>query len=238
MAFTCYLDESGTDDKNPQAVVAGLVMHRDQFLILDAVWDDILSRHGIEPPLHMKEFGPPHGRHSHLSFDERFALFSDVASLINCQKVHSVAATLRYEQYIKLDEEIKKHISVYGVCFMLCAHTCFANAMYNQYYGNLAFVLEAGNKYAEHVRRAHYGMMEMTKQKTIWVHSGSLTFEPKKLSILQAADVIAWGVRRCDSGKWPNKSYEPIAKIFNERHDQKKWTDELLKYWNDSIISP
>ena len=236
LAVTCYLDESGTDHQNSQAVVAGLIMHRDYFLFLDAIWDDMLLRHGIKPPLHMKEFGA-HGRHGNLNYNDRHALFTDVANLINAHKIVSVAATLRHEQYRNLiHDKMKKHIGVYGVCFMLCSHLCFAKAMYDQYYGELPFILEAGNEHSEHVRRAHLGMMEMKKDKTIWVHSGSLKFESKKLSALQAADVIAWGIHRRDSVKGLGKGFQPIANIFNKEHIQFNWEDNLLKEWSDSVM--
>jgi hypothetical protein len=237
LAITCYLDESDTDDKDPQAVVAvvaGLVMHRDSFLMLDVLWDDMLSRHCIEPPLHTKEFGHD-GRHGNLNYLERANLFTDVANYINYFKVHSVAATLSHKEYRKIDSRIKKHIGPYGACFMLLAHTCLDQAKSNQYYGDLAFVLEEGNRHAKHVRLAHQSMIEMKKANTIWVHSGSLKFAPKKLSVLQAADVIAWGVRRQASGMEIDKGREPITKIFNEKHIQYKWNDELLKDWSDSI---
>jgi hypothetical protein len=236
LAVTCYLDESGTDHKNSQAVVAGLIMHRDFFLILDALWDDLLLRHGIESPLHMKEFGP-HGRHGHLKYDQRWKLFIDIANVINANKCVSIAATLKHEQYNNIiHDKMKKYIGLYGICFMLCAHACFAEAWENYYTGNLAFVMEAGNEHADHVLRAHQGMMEMKKENKIWVHSGSLTFEPKKLSALQAADVIAWGIHRRDSEKGLGKGFLPIGNIFKHSHIQLQWTDELLKEWSDSVM--
>jgi hypothetical protein len=241
MAVTCYLDESGTDRNNSQAVVAGLVMRQNQFHKLDYGWDIILERHNIDQPLHMKEFGI-HGRHGHLRYLERLALFTDVADLINHNKICSVAATLRREQYDNINNiKFKKQIGVYGICFMLCDHTCFANAIYNKYYGEMAFILESGNHHANHIRKAHQGMMKMREANLVWVNAGSLTFAPKMLSALQAADVIAWGVRRQTLGKKFEHGFEPIATIFDEKkHIQLNWSDEslnnILKKWSDSII--
>jgi hypothetical protein len=235
MAVTCYLDESGTDLQNAQAVLAGLIMREDQFFMLDALWESMLLRHKIDPPLHMKEFGP-HGRHGHLKYDERYGLFIDVANYINAHIIVSVAATLKHDQYINIiNDKMKKHIGIYGICFMLCAHICFSEAWTCYYAGDLYFAIEAGNEHAEHVRRAHDNMIEMKKENKIWVHSGSLTFESKKLSALQAADVIAWGINRRDNQRI-GKGFQPTAKIFNYMHIQLPWTDELLKDWNDSVM--
>jgi hypothetical protein len=236
MVVTCYLDESGTDEQSSQAVVAGLIMHRDQFLLYDALWEDMLLRHNITPPLHMKEFGK-HGRHGHLTYDKKFELFTDVANFINVHKVVSVGATLNHKQYINLiHDKMKRHIGLYGVCFMLCAHVCFAEAWTNNYTGDLAFVMEAGNQHAEHVRQAHQGMMEMKNKTAIWINTGTLTFAPKDLSVLQAADVIAWGVNRRSGTKGLGKGFQPIAKIFNNMHIQLPWPDEVLKEWSDSVM--
>jgi len=129
MSITCYLDESGTDQQSSQAVVAGLIIHQDQFLLFNAFWEDILSRHKIIPPLHMKEFGQ-HGRHGHLTYDDRINLFTEIGNFINVHKIVSVATTLNHDKYKNLiHDKMKKHIGLYGICFMLCAHLCFEEAI-------------------------------------------------------------------------------------------------------------
>jgi hypothetical protein len=61
MMVTCYLDESATDGGTPQAVVGGLQMNESHFLGFDPAWREMLHDFGLEPALHMKDFGP-HGR--------------------------------------------------------------------------------------------------------------------------------------------------------------------------------
>jgi hypothetical protein len=230
LIFQAYLDESGTDDPNPQAVVAGLVMDKANFLLFDLVWNDILSRYKISLPLHMKEFGK-HGRLGYIDYPTRYELFKELSGVINCYKIYSVAVSLGHDQYKKLlSNKKRKEISLYGLCFMLCAYQCFAMAKANQYYGDIAFLVEEGNEHCEDVRRAYRGMMKMKEEGAAWIIGGSLTLEPKKLSPLQAADVIAWGVRRKVSGKPIGKGFQPIANIFDGKHIQSKYTDELLKF--------
>lgn len=229
LAVTCYLDESGIDRHNPQAVVAGIVLRRESFCLFDADWDDILSTFNVASPLHMKEFGK-HGRHGHLDYPTRDKLFKALAYVINRYKIYSVAISLSHEQYNNLlSDKSKKEVSLYGLCFMFCAHQCFAMAQFNHYYGNMAFLMEEGNQFAEDVRRAHAGMMKMRREGAIYISNGSLTLEPKELSPLQAADIIAWGVRRNVSNVPIIKGFEPIITIFDEKHVQNKYSEELLK---------
>jgi hypothetical protein len=148
LIIRCYLDESGTHEGSPQAIVAGLLMEHDEFLLFDAVWNDLLLRHNIESPLHMNEFGQ-HGRHHHLKYPERTSLFSDISGLINCHKIVSVAATLSQSQYKEiLHPEIQKQMSLYGLCFMLCVHMVHLKAEYKKYPYNIAYILEQGNEYS------------------------------------------------------------------------------------------
>jgi hypothetical protein len=59
---TCYLDESGTHDLAPIAVLGGLLLNKSGFLAFDKAWDQMLEDHSIPPPLHMKDFRRPNGR--------------------------------------------------------------------------------------------------------------------------------------------------------------------------------
>lgn len=232
LAVCCYLDESGIDQHNPHAVVAGIVLRQERWIRFDSDWNDILAKFKIDGPIHMKEFGK-HGRHGHLDYPTRSELFTELAYVINRYKIHSVAVTLDHEQYNKkLCDKKKKEVSLYALCFMLCAHQCFAMAQFNHYYGRMAFLIEEGNEFAEHVRRAHAGMIQMRKEGRIYISDGSLTFEPKELSPLQAADIIAWGVRRKISNIMIIKGMEPINKIFEDKHIQNQYTEDLLKFIN------
>jgi hypothetical protein len=228
LSIAGYFDESGIDGTNPEAVVAGVVMRREAFCLFDRDWNDILSNFKIKPPLHMKEFGE-HGRHGHLDYPTRKKLFKELAYIVNRYKIYSVAVSLNHEQYNKLlSDKSRKEVSLYGLCFMLCAHQCFAMSQSNHYYGNMAFLMEEGNEYSEDVRRAHAEMMRMRREGAIYISNGSLTFEPKELSTLQAADVIAWGERRMVTGLPIAKGFEPIVTIFDEKHIKNKYTEDLL----------
>jgi hypothetical protein len=121
LAVTCYIDESGgTDSNNQIGVVAGLVLNKSGFLSFDHYWTDLLFRYKIEPPLHMNEFGK-HGRLGYFKYQERAALFTEVAEIINYHKIVSIAAVLNKNQFETcMHEDVRNKMGFYGFCFVLC----------------------------------------------------------------------------------------------------------------------
>lgn len=237
MMVTCYLDESGTDSQSSQAVVAGFLLNKNNYLKFDDNWNHLLNKHHIEPPLHMNEFGQ-HGRHRDIDYPERALLFTDIANLINDYKIHSVAARLKSIEFKNIvDGKIRKHMGVYGMCFMLAAHLVFITANQQNYYDNISFLIEQGNKHCGHILKAHHMMTKIQKVGTLPIHVGTLAFDVKDIFTLQASDVIAWGINRRDSKRGLDNGFEPIAKIFKKAHNEHPFNDELLKAFNDAILS-
>jgi hypothetical protein len=233
LIIRCYLDESGTHEGSPQATVAGLVMTRDNFLIFDVVWHELLLRHNIRPPLHMKEFGE-HGKHGHLTYPERTALFSDLSGAINCYKLITVATTLSHAQYkANLHPELQKKMSLYALCFMLCVHMIHFHVENN--FPNIAYLIEQGNEYSGHILQCYDAMRRMQKEN-MPLHIGALTFGDKNISALQAADIIAWGVRRHASGIPIGKGFQPISNIFKIKHRQFLWKDSHLQNLSNGLL--
>src|SRR5437764_955265 len=78
-----YLDESGDDNPNtPHAVVAGILTNKHSFDRFEEEWENVLKRHGICHPIHMKEFGP-HGCFADVTPDRRHNLFVDLARVVD-----------------------------------------------------------------------------------------------------------------------------------------------------------
>jgi len=224
---TCYLDESGTDDPSPTAVVGGLLLNKSGFVAFDEEWASMLSSHSIPSPLHIKDFRRPDGRLADVSNEARKALFAEAVTIVNRYKRYSLAATITSELYRKyFDKEIRtQSLSIYGACFVLCAIMNHRLAEQNKYDARIPFLMDAGNQYAEHVRVAH-----ATMQTDEWKHMnvGSLTFEnDRACNALQAADVIAWASRQSVIGPFSN-GYEPLANLFNEAHVQEPFSESEM----------
>jgi hypothetical protein len=236
-AVTCYLDESGTHEGAAIAVVGGILLDKSRFCAFEKAWNPALATHSIVPPLHMKDFRRPEGRLANVSNDNRRALFSDVAKLINEHKIYSIAATMRAEQYHKYFGRAfrSKGMSTYGACFMLSAIMVYKLAKQNKYTERIAFLMDSGNQYADHVRGAHAAMQEKP-WKVMQV--GSLTFDKDELwSSLQAADVISWASRVRAQGDLFNNGYEPLDGLFNEAHSQETYPEKAIIELADSLDS-
>jgi hypothetical protein len=234
-AVRLYLDESGTRDPNtPQAVVGGMLINYSHFLHFEESWDELLAEFEIKPPLHVKEF-TPHGRFAHINPETRRYLFAKVVELIDSHKIASLAATLtnaEYEQYVA--KEIRDRFSVYAMCFNLVVMMNHKLAE-GRYVGRIPFILDSGNPYAEHVRGAHAGALECQREQ--FLHVGGLFFEDDaNLGVLQAADIIAWGVRRRASNRHFPNGLEPIACIFDSGHNENIWKPEWLKTLGEGLL--
>jgi hypothetical protein len=237
-AVRLYLDESGGDDPGtPQAVVGGVLIRYSFLLHFEEEWDRMLETHGITPPIHMREFGT-HGRFADISPRGRRELFLKIAELINFHKIASMAATLSNEEYkANVDEKVREEFSVYGMCFILAAVMNHKLAASKSYGKRIAFILDTGNPHKDHIVKAHATMIEW--QKESFLNVGGLYFEDDRdLGILQAADVVAWGVRRRTTGKPFGYGFEPINDILNkqEGHGEADWEAGWLKDVSEAVM--
>ena len=228
-AVRIYLDESGTRDPGtPTAVVGGVIINRSHYDHLEPTWFDILMRHNVSPPVHMKEFGP-NGKLGWLSVKQRRELFAELVPLINSHKIASISATLSNSEYEEnCPPELREGLGVYGMCFNLAVMISHKLAD-GRYEGRIPFILDAGNRYAEHVRGAHSAMLEFQKEK--FLHVGGLYFDLDiDFGVLQAADVIAWGVRREESKKTYPPGLEQIGELLlkEHAHHNNEWKAEWL----------
>jgi hypothetical protein len=176
----------------------------------------------------MKDFGL-HGSLAALSETDRGGIFGDAVPIINEHKLYSIAATISYAKYIsEINPSIRKAMSVYGFCFLLAAYSNHLLAVSNKYTKNIGFILDSGNPYAEHVRGSHAALKEW--QRTDPLNVGSLTFDDdEEISALQAADLVAWSVRRRATSSPFGKGFEPLLGIFNEAHHENAYEGALLE---------
>ncbi|MFZ3213792.1 MAG: DUF3800 domain-containing protein [Terriglobales bacterium] len=232
LALRLYLDESGGDDPGtPDAVVGGMLIARVRFLAFEDAWDEILKKHTIEPPLHMKEFSP-NGRFAKVSHSCREALFRDVADAIRSHRVGSISASVSNAEYRKkVPAEARKVFSVYGMCFLLAAFGTQVIAAANSHHQRIPIIMDSGNPYADHVRKSHANIQQLQREHAEFLNIGALAFEhDTNFGTLQAADVIAWGARKRASRQSFRHGFGPIDQIFQDRrrHQEASWTPRML----------
>lgn len=223
--LTCYLDESGTDNNSTVAVVGGLVLTKSQFFWLDAEWRKCLAKHDIPWPLHMKEFGL-HGKLKDLDSETRRALFADVASLIRDNKSFSVASVLSADTYRSVFSGIDE-LSMYGACFTNLVMMNTKQAEIEEYGPDIAYLLDSGNPFGPQILSAHAVML--ARKKDLTLNIGTVGFDSDdEFSALQAADVVAWSVRRKLAAELKS-GFEPLADIFEDRHLEVPYKPEWME---------
>jgi hypothetical protein len=224
-----YLDESGGGGESPVAVVGGMLINYSHYLHFEEAWDQMLDSHGIGAPLHMKEFGK-HKRLGSISRCCRREIFIEVAELINSHKIGSLSATLTNSEYEEIvPAEIRKVYSPYVMCFILAVAENHKLAE-GRYEKKIPFILDVGNPFAEHVRQGHAGAVQLQRNEG-FLHVGGLYFDnDAEFGTLQAADVIAWTIRRLASGKTLPPGMEPLAEVvaFEKDHRDERFKKEWM----------
>jgi hypothetical protein len=119
-------------------------------------------------------------------------------------------------------------MGVYGFCFLLSVYTNHLRAEMNNYSKNIGFMMDSGNSYAEHVRAAHAAMLHWQDDKPL--HVGSLAFgNDQEIGALQAADMVAWSVRRRVTSSAFGNGFEPLLGVFDEAHSEHAWSGPVLQ---------
>lgn len=238
LAVSCYLDESATDGSTPTAVVGGLLLNASFYKNLDLEWGSMLTEFDLLPALHMKDFGL-HGRFANIGADRLRAIFVRATSLIADHRIYTLSATLNHRDYQEAFSGLtRQHHSAYEMCFIMAALGNGKMAVRNNYNDPIAFVVDSGNPYAEHVRLAHREMEKLYKETGFPSNIGTLTFSgDESISALQAADIVCWGARRrAVALKFP-AGMESIEYLFNETVHatipvEKAALQELERHWS------
>lgn len=214
--FTCYLDESGTDNNSDVAVVGGLILDMGQFYWLGQELQCVLSRHKITPPLHMCEFGKDQTL-GHLNSESRRALFEDVVRVINGNKTMSIASTLGSADYHRTFDGLTK-LSMYGASFVQVAMMKDAAMKKGGYKGSIKYLLDTGNPNRSDVEEAENVLSSYKGDDSF--NLGSVGFESDDENpALQAADVVSCSVRRRLSSALKS-GFEPLQEIFESKHEE------------------
>jgi hypothetical protein len=230
LAVTCYLDESATDGSTPTAVVGGLLVNSSHFFGLDPKWRAMLDEFHLWPGLHMKDFGR-NNRFGGMPREMRRAILTRAVDIIKAHNICTLAATLEYGQYKAiLPATVRRGMSAYGLCFIACVLGNHQIAEGNKYDKRIAFIVDSGNTYAEHVFFAHQGLVEIQTEED-FLNLGSLTFDKDdNVSALQAADVVCWAVRRRASGYPFSNGFEPLEGILNDQaHNEADFSEIAMR---------
>ena len=230
LVVSLYLDESATDASTPTAVVGGLLINSSHFVGLDEKWRAMLDEFELWPGLHMKDFGL-HNRFAAMPQQRRSQIFERAVEIIKAHNIATIAVTLDHGQYKAILAPTLKHqMSPYSLCFLGCVVGNHQIAEKQGYDKTVPFVIDSGNPYAEHVRKAHRVLRDL-QSKGHFLNLGSLTFDKDDdVTALQAADVICWAVRRRAAGCPFAIGFEPLEAILDEHgHNQSPFPEVAMR---------
>lgn len=218
LPVTCYLDESGTHQSSTTAVVGGQVLNDKLLVKFERAWYDVLNRHKIDPPVHMKEFGRPHGRFASLPDEKRQALFGDIALVINQHKIYSIAVIVNQPEFFEFFsvKSYKHLLGPYGLAFAVCCLLNHQIAKAQQKDVRIGYLMDAGNPQKQHVTTA-YEMLSKLQKPGETFHLGAFKVEnDDRNTALQAADVIAWTSRKKAEFGTLSSGFEPLQNILKQ----------------------
>jgi hypothetical protein len=230
--FTCYLDESGTDQSESEiAVVGGLLLKMSESYWLGEELRKCLAKHSVPWPLHMREFGT-RGKLRDVRSEDRRAFFTDLVKIINDNKTYSVASSLSCEKYKQAFDGLTE-LSMYGASFVQVA---MINGIQLRNGGSkdpVTYRLDAGNRYKDQIVEGHTVLLASEEQHPLNI--GSLEFDSdSNVAALQAADVVAWAVRR-KLALALKSGFEPLADLFDDYHVEVEYNQEWMTGVADTI---
>jgi hypothetical protein len=223
VALVHYIDDSGSDEQSKLAAMGGPVFAQHSRFPFHYEWDRLLAKHGVQPPVHMKEFSPPNGCLSQMKHPARRALFADLVYLINKNKAYSLTVAvdnLEFQQFFPA-QMFRGLFGPAPLAFLWCMilnHGIFDD---HKYTNRLPYVV-ATSHFNPEITDCHafFESFEIRNDKR---YSGSLTFStPEEDNALQAADMVSWANRRKHLGKPFKDGFEPLELLTRYVESDKK----------------
>lgn len=187
--------------------VAGYVGYASQWDYFESLWNEALRRHDV-PYFHMKEMsieGGPFAKwlppHEHA--DEVAAYFKDLVAAIRKSGLYMAASTIWLKDLDRFNDETGVSLEAYP----LAAHACLSliGLKYAEHQQPITAVFDKIEKVQSKLKTAHSYMDAKTHQYRKFCSNIASTWLPepatsRDVPALQAADLIAWEVRKAHFG--------------------------------------
>jgi|SRR5665213_229672 len=221
LIFTCYMDDSGTDNQTAIALIGGSVFDRVGFLRLDTRWKKMLVEHRIES-LHMQDFVRPYGKHVGMFKEMKIALFRQAVKIVTQLRQYSISVAVDSSEHKDcFPEDVRKVLGSYAIAFNMAAQLNGRICDDNRCPDQIAYMLDAGNSQSQQIMIGHTLLVLREKAAGGPYRTGTLTFQPDdQNAALQAADMVAWTARRNFSGEDLRDEFEPLLRLFQKRFDK------------------
>jgi hypothetical protein len=192
-----FLDESGTHAGSKITAMAGYLISPDSLPLLEDEWVAVLKKHGMDE-LHMKEFVPPHGKHSHWSEKEKRAVLEPLISLTREHSLVGIGAAVEMTEFMTTSQAFAHSKSPdlvespYQWCLRYCMVQAGAWAEGAGKLGPISYTLDEGCPSRGKVQQ-HYDFSRTNESLSKKYRLGPLAFaDSKKVPALQCADLLAY----------------------------------------------
>jgi hypothetical protein len=205
--YDCGGSGAGPDKKGrqkPTISVAGYLATAGQWFEHDRLWRARLKRDGFSY-FHMTDFmankkGTVFEKCLKWSENRKINFLKDLSDIIIPNVTYAIGMAVHRADYNKvLAEEPDALHSGLGSPYAFCAFRCFESgadwSIKHRSPEPINYIFERGDQHAEQVNGTHSFLCEFEPmRRRFWL--GSLTFEPKCNTSLQAADLLTWALNR------------------------------------------
>jgi hypothetical protein len=197
-----YFDDSGTHGGAPVVAVAGFIAKAEQWDKLCQEWQETLDwfngRHGFKlTHFHMATFMSKQGEFKGMNKEQAEILLDKLVSFIKlrcCYALSSVMPVKLYEEII--GDDLRKPVgSPYTLCALMCMLSGKRWAQSQGFNEPMAFIFESGTQHWGEISEA-FEKAQKTRDLGGLFIDDSLTLQLKARPPLQAADILAWALRR------------------------------------------
>ena len=233
--LTIYCDDSGTDDHNRVAVVAGWIGQVRKWEQFTKVWKTALKDFGVNQ-MHrskLEAFKGEFERTKGWNEKKRAEFLQRVHPIIRTYaKVPIGSAVIKKDFEAVMPDEVKKMVGgVYGWCAQECIVAVGMWCEHTNHRHPVRWVLEAGTTGHGQLEKGFEAIYDNSSMRDK-CHLKGWSFEDKSVRPLQAADVLAYEVfKQVDNQIVDKGTKHPIR--ISMRHLMHATTDgRYLKYWN------
>jgi hypothetical protein len=213
LALTHYVDDSGCDEYSNVAVIGGPVFLQKSFHSFHYEWGRLADVHGVQLPIHMRDFARPHGRLAGIGDEQRRFLFRDLVTLINTEKAWSLTVTIANDEFRNsfAPEIFRHHVSPDAMAFYWCL--LLNHIVVKQHKTRLekmSYYVANSSRNTQLLDAYHF--WKSYEDRMGEHHTGACGFDDaKQVNALQAADLVAWSNHRKDAGLPFNHGFEPLV---------------------------
>ena len=192
-----FLDESGTHAGSKVTAMAGYVITHDALPFLEKEWSLTLAEYELDE-LHMREFVPPHGKHSRWDDKRKREMLERLISLVHKHSGVGIGAAVEMTEFMRTSHAFAHSKSPnlvqspYQWCFRYCVVQAATWANISERPGLIDYVLDDG---CSTRGRIHQQFQMSSEDETLRARFriGSLSFaDSKKAPALQCADLLAY----------------------------------------------